>query len=47
MSRTSTGPRRRIGPAMRGTSTVPPERFGTSAGFSASMPSSESANRLE
>ena len=37
MSRTSTGPRRLIGPVMRGTTTVPPERFGTSAGLSASI----------
>ena len=47
MSRTSTASRRRISPTTRGTKVVPPDRFGTSAGCAASMPSSERAKRLE
>jgi hypothetical protein len=47
MSRNSTGLRRRILPATRGTMVSTPARFFTIAGVSMSMPSSAVAKRLE
>ena len=46
-SRTSTGPRRRIGPTTRGTDVALPERPMIEPGLSTSTPSSAVAKRLE
>ena len=46
-SRTSTGPRRRIGPVMRGTTARAPLRLMVVPGFTMSTPSSAVAKRFE